>query len=100
LNIQQNKDQIEEIIRCYIHNNIAKMNKLTCMIEHALSQYHNFSDIDECLLNPCIHGTCSDRVNGYVCACNQGYNGSNCQHGMYSNDVFRFLYCYTSLKRL
>lgn len=41
-----------------------------------------FSDIDECIPNPCKNGaTCSDQVNGYKCACVAGYTGNTCQSG-------------------
>ena len=41
------------------------------------------TDIDECLSSPCQNGgTCTDDVNGYTCACDAGYTGTNCETGM------------------
>lgn len=38
--------------------------------------------IDACDSNPCQHGaTCSSVVDGYVCVCEQGYTGDNCETG-------------------
>ena len=40
------------------------------------------SDTDECASHPCQHsGTCSDRVNGYICTCFNGYEGTTCGTG-------------------
>ena len=47
------------------------------------------SDIDECAPIPCQNGgTCSDGVNGYICTCDAGYEGTNCETGIL---VDRFL---------
>ena len=37
-----------------------------------------FSDINECLSNPCQHGSCADDIDYYICTCNSGYDGIRC----------------------
>ena len=39
-----------------------------------------YSDIDDCSPNPCVHGTCTDGVDSYTCACDAGYDGDNCDN--------------------
>jgi len=41
-----------------------------------------FSDIDDCHPEPCIHGTCEDKVNDYLCHCPPGWTGKNCDSGI------------------
>ena len=37
-------------------------------------------EIDECESGPCQNGAeCQDRLNGYHCACADGYQGTQCQ---------------------
>ena len=39
------------------------------------------TEIDECGSSPCVHGTCTDRVDSYTCVCDPGYSGTDCQIG-------------------
>ena len=39
------------------------------------------TDIDDCENQPCIQGKCTDRVNGYECTCDPGWEGTNCEKG-------------------
>lgn len=37
-------------------------------------------EIDECLSNPCLfNGTCIKKIGGYLCKCQAGFSGSNCE---------------------
>ena len=44
------------------------------------------ADINECLSEPCQYGgTCYDAINGYACTCMRGYEGSDCETGLYDH---------------
>ena len=32
-------------------------------------------DTNDCVPDPCVHGTCGDQVDGYICSCDAGYEG-------------------------
>ena len=34
--------------------------------------------IDECLSNPCQHGTCENKLGSFHCECEAGYRGETC----------------------
>ena len=36
------------------------------------------TNINECVPDPCTHGTCIDQVNDYLCTCEPGYTDKNC----------------------
>ncbi|KAH0624033.1 hypothetical protein JD844_007333 [Phrynosoma platyrhinos] len=42
---------------------------------------------DPCASNPCHHGNCTSNSDGYLCVCNEGYEGPNCEHLFYSPPV-------------
>ena len=53
--------------------------------------YYFIADINECNSCPCENGaTCNDEVNAYNCSCVDGYNGTNCETGIFISDfIFR-----------
>ena len=43
--------------------------------------YLLFSDIDDCVGQPCINrGVCVDGINSYTCNCVDGYDAKNCEN--------------------
>ena len=51
----------------------------------------NVKDINDCEPDPCTHGSCIDGVNSYMCACDQGYIGANCNEGTLMFHSFLFV---------
>ncbi|HVV85036.1 MAG TPA: DNRLRE domain-containing protein [Kofleriaceae bacterium] len=37
---------------------------------------------DHCAANPCAHGTCTNTVQGFTCACDPGFDGATCAHDL------------------
>jgi hypothetical protein len=48
----------------------------------------------DCNPNPCKHGTCQSNEAGYVCICDDGYGGANCDTGMLY--IYIYIYIYKS----
>lgn len=52
----------------------------------SLFQAQATSEISECMNSPCQNGgTCTDMVNGFTCACYDGYTGKLCDIGKFRN---------------
>ena len=45
---------------------------------HVNASVSLFVDVDECASSPCIHGNCTDDVNGFRCSCDSGFSGAIC----------------------
>ena len=45
--------------------------------------FSSYLDINECQPDLCVHGNCTNQINGYNCTCNAGYYGKNCATGIY-----------------
>ena len=42
--------------------------------------FYLYADQNECSFSPCEHGgTCVDQVNGFICLCAVGYEGTKCE---------------------
>ena len=40
--------------------------------------YTFVSGFDNCLSSPCTHGSCKDAINGFICSCDGGFTGVQC----------------------
>ena len=60
--------------------------KITTLPTNANSLFNRIiPDIDECASSPCRGDVdCIDAVNGFMCDCNAGYTGIDCNIGEYS----------------
>ena len=58
-----------------------------------------FLDIDECESCPCQNcGTCMDEVNGFMCECEDGFTGLECETGnKYASVIHCVLLNYNTL---
>ena len=68
----------------------------TIIVSNSTFQCIIFSAIDACMSSPCLNGaTCFEHQDshGYACVCPPGYEGTNCEIGMYHS-----IGCLTSLK--
>ncbi|XP_034945316.1 protein crumbs isoform X2 [Chelonus insularis] len=51
-----------------------------CLCIQGLTGKNCEKNINECESNPCLFGTCKDRIGGYTCECDEGFEGDHCQH--------------------
>ena len=58
-----------------------------------------FTEINECVSDPCLNGQCTDQISGYMCTCTAGYTGSICETGMFyiavqnTDSITELYYC-------
>lgn len=53
----------------------------TCLVLNAAKHFFLLTDVDDCRSSPCIHGSCTNNINGYNCTCAPGNTGSSCDIG-------------------
>lgn len=60
------------------------------------------SDLDECVVaNPCQNnGTCNNNNGSYVCTCNDGWQGKDCEKGILDKQSLDVLFAIKSLHLL
>ncbi|KAK3784027.1 hypothetical protein RRG08_025221 [Elysia crispata] len=56
------------------------MANCTCGEHYDLVSTDVCNATDYCLAAPCVNGTCSSQFGGFTCACQEGFEGSLCQH--------------------
>ena len=45
---------------------------------HAIMYIFYLADIDDCVGQSCVHGSCVDGNDTYTCDCSEGYSGDRC----------------------
>ena len=59
---------------------INKQNKLQLLVIICFSP--NGSEIEDCVSEPCEHGTCEENENNFTCSCMPGWTGEFCERGI------------------
>ncbi|XP_078338823.1 uncharacterized protein LOC111134166 isoform X3 [Crassostrea virginica] len=73
----------QTIERCLKHCNVTDPSEELISIgpycqNTSLSLQHICKDVVRCSDNPCKHGTCKDTTSSFVCTCDPGYEGVDC----------------------
>ena len=46
-------------------------------------------DVNECASNPCLNGgSCIDLIGRFSCRCPEGFDGKNCENGLFNIIIF------------
>jgi hypothetical protein len=64
-----------------------RVNVVRQVREQGARMQYTYPEINECDSSPCVHGTCTDQLNGYTCSCSDGFMGPMCHRrlcGTYS----------------
>lgn len=52
--------------------------EVVCVCPAGLTGSHCNASINECLMSPCVNGTCKELLVGYKCLCDSGFTGQHC----------------------
>ena len=70
-------DLCEEGMQCML----TYLTELTDLMNRCFGCCHCTIEINECDSDPCQNsGTCIDQLNGFVCRCEDGYDGDFCEN--------------------
>ncbi|XP_023932138.1 zonadhesin isoform X2 [Lingula anatina] len=68
-----------ENITCSNRGNCSQVGAgYVCTCDEGFTGQDCETNIDDCIPDPCVHGTCIDGDNDYTCACENGWIGKNC----------------------